>query len=112
MTRDLRDLEIDRFLAQAEMLAQLQAHPAWEAWAGLLRDMRQGALEELAREADPSAVRFTQGVVAALDEIVDRAQRVVIEAERLRAAEEEDKRVLRPELRATIGLGADHDGDF
>jgi hypothetical protein len=111
MPRDLREVEIDGFLAQAEMLAQLQAHPAWEAFTVLLRDMRQGVLEALARESNVEEFRFSQGVVAALDEILDRPRRVVLDAERIRAAEEENDKVLRPELRATIGLGADHDGE-
>ena len=35
--RDLREIEIDEFLAQAEKLGQLMVHPAWDGWIVLLR---------------------------------------------------------------------------
>lgn len=109
--KDARDLEIDRFLAQAESLAQLHAHPAWPAWTALLRDMRQAALEELARVHDPGEFRYWQGVAGALGEILDRPAKIVDAAAEHQRTEEVEKKVLRPELRAAIGLGVDVEGD-
>jgi hypothetical protein len=109
--RDLRDLETDAFLAQAELLAQLQALPAWAAWVTLLRDMRQAALEQLA-QSTPDDFRYWQGAVASLGEIIDRPARMTATAADFQRAEEEEKRVIRPELRAAMGLGVDTEGDF
>lgn len=107
---DLKDLETNAFLAQAETLAQLTAHPAWEVYAGLLRDMRQAALEELAH-ATPDTFRHWQGVAATLAEMLDRPARIIQAADAFTRAEEADKRVYRPELRAVLGVGMDEDGD-
>jgi len=112
MTRDLRELEIDNFLAQAEPLAQLLQHPAWEAFERLLRDMRQGALEELARCSEAGDFRYWQGAAGALGELLDRPRRVVTEAADYQRSEEADKGVIRTELRAAIGMGIDHEGEI
>lgn len=111
MTR-LPDLEIDAFLSQAEYIAQLVTHPAWTAWTGLLTAMRQAALEQLALCSDPGEFRYWQGVAGALGEMLDRPQRIVAAADEIRTAEEADKKGIRLDLRAAIGLGADHDGDI
>lgn len=109
--RDLRDLEIDAFLAQAESLGQLMAHPAWEAWTSLLRDLRASAMEQLAVEKDAGEIRYWQGAVGTLAEILDRPGRIAAAADDFRKAEEADTHTLRPELRSVIGLGVDQDGD-
>lgn len=109
--RDLREMEIDDFLAQAEKLGQLMAHPAWDGWVTLLRDMRQASLEELARST-PDDFSYWQGVVAALGQILERPGRVVTEAADYQRDEEAEKEVIRPDLRAALGLGVDREGDI
>lgn len=109
--KDLQQLEIDAFLSQAEMLARLQALPAWESWVSLLHDMRKAMLEELARCVEPNDFRYWQGAVHALGEIIERPGRIVASAdERLKA--EEDEKAYRPELRQLVGAGVDPDGGF
>jgi hypothetical protein len=110
--QDLRELEINSFLAHAEMLAQLAQHPAWEGWTRLLHDMRQAALEELARGADPGDFRYWQGAAAALGEILDRPTRIITTAADYQRAEEADKGVIHTELRAAMGMGVDREGDL
>jgi hypothetical protein len=109
--RDLRDLEYDAFLAQAETLAQLQAFPAWEAWTALLRDMRTATVEELVAAKDPGEIRFLQGAASALGEILERPSRIVASAASFIEAEQQDKGAIRPELRAVVGMGLDEGGD-
>lgn len=108
--RDLAEVEVDAFLAKAELIAQLTAHPSWPAWEDLLRTFRQSALEELTRVTDPSEFRYWQGVASALGEIVDRPGRIVASAAEILKAEEADKKGIRPELRAVVGMGFDDDG--
>lgn len=107
---DLKDLETNAFLAQAEMLALLASHPGWEVYAGLLRDMRAAALEELAL-AGPADFQRWQGIVAALSEVLARPTRIVEAAAAFTRDEEADKHVYRPELRAIVGAGIDENGD-
>jgi hypothetical protein len=111
MARDLADIQLDALLARGEALAQLMAHPAWPAWESLIAEMRRAVLEDMARESSMDAVRFAQGVVATLDEVIRRTHIVVEHAAAALEAEESDKKVIRPEIRAAIGLGADHDGE-
>lgn len=111
MSSRLEDLEVNRFLASAELLGQLSALPAWEAWEGLLREMRQAALEELASGSDPGEFRYWQGVAGALGEILSRPKRIIAAAAEFTAIEEADRKGLRPDLRAIVGLGTDHEGD-
>lgn len=105
-------MEIDAFLAQAELLSQLQASLAWVGWTALLQEMRVSALEQLAVEKDAGEVRYWQGVAGALGEILERPRRIAVAAADYQRTEEEEKHVLRPELRSAIGLGVDRDGDF
>lgn len=107
---DLRELEINAFLAQGDTLAQLVAHPGWPSYVGLLREMRLAALEQLAT-ADPTTVAHWQGVAATLGEIIDRPTRIIAAAAEYQRAEEVDKKVIRTELRAAIGMGVDYEGD-
>lgn len=109
--RNLQDLEVDAFLAQAETLAQLTALPAWSAWTALLRDMRQAMLEELAQCSDPGEFRYWQGAAHAIAEILERPGRIIATAGEHQRAEEADRRGFRPELRAIVGAGLDADGD-
>lgn len=102
--KDIEELEIDAFLAQAESLAQLREHHGYAAYADLLLKMRTAALEELAVCKDAGEFRYWQGVVAALAEVLERPGRLVSEASAYRAAEEEDKKAIRPELRAVLGV--------
>jgi hypothetical protein len=111
IVRDLRDVEVDSFLAQAELLAQLRAHPAWDGWLVLLRNMRQAALEELARCTEPGDFRYWQGVAGAFGEMLDRPDRIIAHASEVIEAEESDRKVIRPELRSIVGAGFDEDGD-
>lgn len=108
----LEDLEIDRFLAQGELLARLQADPSWEGWTSLLVAMRVAALEQLAIEKDAGEVRYWQGVAGALGEVLDRPRKIVEAAADYQRSEEEERVGLRPELRAAIGLGVDREGDI
>lgn len=110
--RDLREMEIDDFLAQAEKLGQLMVHPAWDGWVTLLRGLRQAALEELARCVDSGDFRYWQGVAGALGELLERPERIVTTAADYQRDEEGKKGVIRPDLRAAIGLGVDRDGDI
>lgn len=110
--RDLADLEIDAFLGQAELLAQLQALPAWDEWTRLLTQMRVAVLEEMAQASDPGEFRFLQGAAGALGEVLSRPRRIVEAAADYQRIEEDEKRVLRPDLRSAIGLGVDRDGDL
>jgi hypothetical protein len=108
----LEELEINAFLAQGELLARLQSDPSWAGWTTLLTSMRQSALEELARCADAGEFRFWQGVASALGEVLDRPKRIVESAAAHQRSEEEERRGLRPELRAAIGMGLDLEGDI
>lgn len=112
MARDLKDIEIDQFLAQSELLAQLQGLPAWSAWLELLRSMRTAVMEDMARANDPGEFRYLQGAAGALAEVLDRPARITASAADFQRNEEQEKHVIRPELRAAIGLGIDRDGDF
>lgn len=107
MAPDLSKIEVDKFLAQAETLATLMAHPAYAAWISLLGDMRQSYLEELARCSDPGEFRYWQGAASALAEILDRPGRIVASAGSFVETEESGKGVgvIRPDLRAVLGMG-------
>ena len=111
-TTNLRELEINSFLAQAEQLGQLMTHPAWTGWCELLRQMRQAALEELAQCVEGGDFRYWQGVAGALGELLDRPSLIVDSAAHYQRTEEEEKRGIRPDLRAAIGMGVDRDGDI
>lgn len=111
MTSRLEALETDRFLSHAETLAQLSALPAWGAWTSLLHDMRQAALEELARVSEPGEFRYWQGVASALGEVLDRPRRICAAAASLVEEEEANKVGIRPELRSIVGMGLDAGGD-
>lgn len=111
MTVDLRALEINAWLARAELLAQLQSLPAWSAWTALLIEMRAGALERCA-DPDEKQLGYWQGVAGAIGEILERPVRITTDAADYQRAEEDEKKVIRPELRAAIGLGVDTDGAF
>lgn len=105
------DLEIDAFLAQGELLARLIADPSWEAWEGLIRAMRTGALEQLAIATDPQEVARYQGAAIVLAEVLKRPREIAAAAAAQQRAEEEEKVGLRPELRAILGHGIDRDED-
>lgn len=107
--RSLQELQFDQFLAQAELLAQLAELPAWGAWTTLVRDMRTAALESLA-EAPADEVRYWQGVVGALAEVLERPGRIIDTAEEYKATEPV-KAGVPGELRAIVGAGYDPDGD-
>jgi hypothetical protein len=107
MMRALEDLQLDAFLARAESLAVLAQVPQWTEYEGLLRDMRQGALEELARCNDPGDFKFWQGAAHAFGEILERPGRVIEGAATAHRAEEAEKNLTRPELRAILGAGVD-----
>lgn len=112
MANRLDELEINRFLAQGELLARLLTDPAWEGWTALLRAMRLAAMEQLAIEKDPNEIRYWQGVAGALGEVLERPRRIVEAAAEYQRTEEDEKKVIRPELRAALGLGVDHEGDI
>lgn len=110
-TARLGDLERDRFLAQAEQIAQLMQHPGWPVWVELLRTMRAASLEELAKCADPGEFRYWQGAAGALLEIIERPTQMCELAGQVQRTEEASGQ-LRPELRSLVGLGLDHDSDI
>lgn len=108
MSVDLDKLEEDAFLARAETLAILVAHPAYQTYADLLREMRAASLEQMA-VANRDDVPYWQGVVGTLANIIDRPGRVIQTAATLQRAEEDDKGVVRQDIRAILGMGIDHD---
>lgn len=77
MSRTLEELSRDKFLAEAESLAALMAHPAWPVFEGLIASMRLDALEHMARAKDAREIAVYQGAVAAFLEIMERPGQVV-----------------------------------
>ena len=75
--RTLEQLSRDKFLAEAESLSQLLAHPAWPVYEGLIASMRLDALEHMARAGDAREIAVYQGAVAAFLEIMERPHQVV-----------------------------------
>lgn len=103
----------DRFLAQAEQIAQLRDHPGWAGWMELLRDMRAAALEELAKCGEPGEFRYWQGAAGAFAEMIDRPEQMCALAGQVQQTEEDELGgMTRPELRAIVGLGLDREGDI
>lgn len=90
MNRSLEDLDRDRFLGEAESLAQLISHPAWPRFDNLLHKMRDAAMEHMA-QSTPAEFPYWQGVVAALREIRERPHQIA-EAGRAVAEEESHRR--------------------
>lgn len=104
----IKDLEIERWLSQAEQLAILVQTPQWATLRELLTSMRIGALEELATIADTGELRYWQGMAAGIGEILDRPDRVINWAAEYRDREEAEKGVIRTDIRAlTSTLGDD-----
>lgn len=109
--RAAADLERDRFLAHAEQLAQLVAHPSWQAYTDLLAGMRLAALEEMAK-AGPDEFRFWQGWVGALAEMISRPQQIVDTAQVVQEDEAAaDPAQIRAALRALM-MNDRIDGDL
>jgi hypothetical protein len=79
VSRPLEEIERDRFLAEAESLAQIVAHPAWGRFEELLVQMRLAAMEHMA-QATPAEFPYWQGVVATLREIKERPHQIVAAA--------------------------------
>lgn len=102
-------LEIDRFLAQAELLGRLLTDPSWEAYEALLVSMRQAYLEEMARCTEPHDFRLWQGAALAIAETLDRPKRIVARAAAHQQAEEDGGQVIRTELRAALGYGVEQE---
>lgn len=109
--RTAEQLAVDSFLAQGEMLAILTSHPAWPAFASLLKEMREQARNEL-EQCGPEDVRYWQGVSGTLSELMDRPARIVQAAGAKVEEEESEKQFVHTEVRAVLGMGADHDGEF
>lgn len=80
MSRSLEDLQRDAFLAEAESLAQIVAHPSWKRFEELLTQMRLSALEHMA-QSRPEEFPYWQGVVATLREIKERPHQIVAGAQ-------------------------------
>lgn len=76
MSRSLEELDRDTFLAEAESLAQITQHPAWQCFEELLTQMRLSAMEHMAQSA-PAEFPYWQGVVATLREIKERPHQIV-----------------------------------
>lgn len=108
----LGELERDRFLAQADQIAQLVKQPAWLGWMELLKTMRTAALEELAKCGDPGDFRYWQGAAAALQQIMERPEQMCALAGQVAGDEEEEQGLLRPELRSIVGFGVDRESDI
>jgi len=77
MSRSLEQLEQDRFLAEAEALAQLTSHPAWPRYEALIAAMRLGAMELMAEAKNQRAIVRCQGAIAILGELLERPHRIV-----------------------------------
>ena len=98
MSRSLEELERDAFLAEAEMLAQLIAHPAWPRYEELIGKMRLGALELLASARSQRMVSRCQGAAAILQELVERPHQIVATAKSVLADETQRKQETRSAL--------------
>jgi hypothetical protein len=99
VSRPLDELERDRFLAEAESLAQIIQHPSWARFEELLTQMRLAALEHMA-QSTPVEFPYWQGVVATLREIKERPHQIVATA--LSVAEDERDR--RDSVRTALDL--------
>jgi hypothetical protein len=89
---DLRDLERDAFMAHAETIARLIHTPEWEAWESLLKNMKEATVDQLTKAASSEDLRFFQGAVAAMTEVLTRPHEIVDAARELHDAEAEDEK--------------------
>jgi len=80
VSRSLEDLERDKWLGEAESLAQIVTHPSWVRYEELLVQMRLSVLEHLSTATDPLDVARFQGAAAVLREIKDRPHQIVASA--------------------------------
>jgi len=99
VSQPLEELERDRFLAEAESLAQITQHPAWGRFEELLTQMRLAALEHMA-QAGVAEFPYWQGVVATLREIKERPHQIVAAA----LSVVEDERDQRNSVRTALDL--------
>ena len=99
MSQPLEELERDRFLAEAESLAQITQHPAWARFEELLTQMRLAALEHMA-QAGVAEFPYWQGVVATLREIKERPHQIVAAA----LSVVEDEKAQRAHVRTALDL--------
>ena len=75
--RPIEEVLRDQFLAEAEALAQLTAHPSWPRYEALLVQMRTGVLELLATARTGRRIAQCQGAAAILSELIDRPHQMV-----------------------------------
>jgi hypothetical protein len=104
--RTVEELERDAFLAEADLLATMTTSVGWQEYEKLLTAMRASAMEEMA-VCEPGDVRYWQGVVGTLREILDRPHQIVATAAAVKDEEVDDeKRLLdlRRSLEMTPGL--------
>jgi len=80
MARSLDDLQRDQFLAEAEHLAQLISHPAWERYEALLAKMRLDVLELTATARNPRNVARYH----VLQELLERPHQITAAAQQIR----------------------------
>ena len=98
MSRSVEDLERDSFLAEAEALAGLMAHPAWPRYEALLTQMRLGALELMAGAKSQRMVVRCQGAATVLQELIDRPHQIVAAAQSVLADEKAQRESVRTAL--------------
>lgn len=98
MSRPLEEIERDRFLAEAESLAQIVAHPAWSRFEELLVQMRLSVLEQLATATEPLEVARYQGAAVILREIKERPHQIVAAAHAVLDEEKSRKQSVRTAL--------------
>ena len=108
MARSLEDLQRDEFLAEAEHLAQLISHPAWERYETLLAKMRLDVLELTATARNPRNVARYQGAAAILQELMERPHQITAAAQQIRDDEARAKaQPKRPDFLPPIALEDD-----
>jgi hypothetical protein len=100
VSRPLEEIERDRFLAEAESLAQITQHPAWSRFEELLTQMRLSVLEQLATASEPLEIARYQGAAVILREIKERPHQIVAAA----LSVVEDEKAQRASVRTALDL--------
>jgi hypothetical protein len=106
--RSLEQVSRDAFLAEAESLAQLMAHPSWPRFDALLTEMRLDAMEHMA-QAGLSEIPYWQGVVATLREIKERPGQITATARSVMDEEAQQREASRGALDFVAGVHVGED---
>lgn len=89
MKTDLRELELNAFMEQADSIARMIHTPEWQVWERLIMAFRAESLENLAN-ADAESVRYWQGAVAAIKVLLERPHEIVDAAVEAHAENDKD----------------------